>query len=151
MLVIDQSECIEDRPVPGPFPEFPMTKREKPWERGCSLPFFSLNWNLFLYGFSVSSLSLILVSPFSTISAAVVSSTYFHKSVLVVSISSIINTNNQGLNFVHWGTPVCTFFHSDLQSGDNFTLCLRHFRKLTIQLAILGWIFIYFSFRTNIL
>jgi hypothetical protein len=23
-----------DRPVPGPFPAFPMTKREKPWERG---------------------------------------------------------------------------------------------------------------------
>ena len=35
MLVIDQSEYIEDRPVPGPFPAFPMTKREKPWERGC--------------------------------------------------------------------------------------------------------------------
>jgi hypothetical protein len=34
VLVIDQSECIEDRPVPGPFPDFPMTKREKPWERG---------------------------------------------------------------------------------------------------------------------
>jgi hypothetical protein len=34
VLVIDQSECIEDRPVPGPFPAFPMTKREKPWERG---------------------------------------------------------------------------------------------------------------------
>ena len=34
MLVIDQSEYIEDRPVPGPFPDFPMTKREKPWERG---------------------------------------------------------------------------------------------------------------------
>ena len=34
MLVIDQSEYIEDRPVPGPFPAFPMTKREKPWERG---------------------------------------------------------------------------------------------------------------------
>jgi hypothetical protein len=37
MLVIDQSECIEDRPVPGPFPDFPMTKREKPWERGCDI------------------------------------------------------------------------------------------------------------------
>jgi hypothetical protein len=36
VLVIDQSEYIEDRPVPGPFPAFPMTKREKPWERGCS-------------------------------------------------------------------------------------------------------------------
>jgi hypothetical protein len=35
ILVIDQSEYIEDRPVPGPFPAFPMTKREKPWERGC--------------------------------------------------------------------------------------------------------------------
>jgi hypothetical protein len=35
VLVIDQSEYIEDRPVPGPFPAFPMTKREKPWERGC--------------------------------------------------------------------------------------------------------------------
>jgi hypothetical protein len=35
VLVIDQSEYIEDRPVPGPFPDFPMTKREKPWERGC--------------------------------------------------------------------------------------------------------------------
>jgi hypothetical protein len=34
-LVIGQSEYIEDRPVPGPFPAFPMTKREKPWERGC--------------------------------------------------------------------------------------------------------------------
>jgi hypothetical protein len=34
-MVIDQSEYIEDRPVPGPFPAFPMTKREKPWERGC--------------------------------------------------------------------------------------------------------------------
>jgi hypothetical protein len=34
VLVIDQSEYIEDRPVPGPFPAFPMTKREKPWERG---------------------------------------------------------------------------------------------------------------------
>jgi hypothetical protein len=34
VLVIDQSEYIEDRPVPGPFPDFPMTKREKPWERG---------------------------------------------------------------------------------------------------------------------
>ena len=30
MLVIDQSEYIEDRPVPGPFPDFPMTKRESP-------------------------------------------------------------------------------------------------------------------------
>ena len=38
MLVIDQSEYIEDRPVPGPFPAFPMTKREKPWERGWQLP-----------------------------------------------------------------------------------------------------------------
>ena len=38
MLVIDQSEYIEDRPVPGPFPDFPMTKREKPWERGCIQP-----------------------------------------------------------------------------------------------------------------
>jgi hypothetical protein len=38
VLVIDQSEYIEDRPVPGPFPAFPMTKREKPWERGW--PFF---------------------------------------------------------------------------------------------------------------
>jgi hypothetical protein len=35
VLVIDQSEYIEDRPVPGPFPAFQMTKREKPWERGC--------------------------------------------------------------------------------------------------------------------
>ena len=35
VLVIDQSEYIDDRPVPGPFPAFPMTKREKPWERGC--------------------------------------------------------------------------------------------------------------------
>ena len=35
VLVIDQSEYIEDRPVPGPFTAFPMTKREKPWERGC--------------------------------------------------------------------------------------------------------------------
>ena len=34
VLVIDQSEYIEDRPVPGPFPAFPMTKREKSWERG---------------------------------------------------------------------------------------------------------------------
>ena len=34
VLVIDQSEYIEDRPVPGPFPAFPMTKMEKPWERG---------------------------------------------------------------------------------------------------------------------
>ena len=41
VLVIDQSEYIEDRPVPGPFPAFPMTKREKPWERGCSLATFS--------------------------------------------------------------------------------------------------------------
>jgi hypothetical protein len=23
-----------DQPIPGPFPAFPMTKREKPWERG---------------------------------------------------------------------------------------------------------------------
>jgi hypothetical protein len=30
VLVIDQSEYIEDRPVPGPFPDFPMTKRESP-------------------------------------------------------------------------------------------------------------------------
>jgi hypothetical protein len=30
VLVIDQSEYIEDRPVPGPFPAFPMTKRESP-------------------------------------------------------------------------------------------------------------------------
>ena len=37
VLVIDRSEYIEDRPVPGPFPAFPMTKREKPWERGCKL------------------------------------------------------------------------------------------------------------------
>jgi hypothetical protein len=37
VLVIDQSEYIEDRPVPGPFPAFPMTKREKPWERGWGL------------------------------------------------------------------------------------------------------------------
>jgi hypothetical protein len=36
VLVIDQSEYIEDRPVPGPFPAFPMTKMEKPWEPGCS-------------------------------------------------------------------------------------------------------------------
>jgi hypothetical protein len=36
VLVIDQSEYIEDRPLPGPFPAFPVTKREKPWERGCS-------------------------------------------------------------------------------------------------------------------
>jgi hypothetical protein len=35
VLVIDQSEYIEDRPVPEPFPAFPMTKREKLWERGC--------------------------------------------------------------------------------------------------------------------
>ena len=35
VLVIDQSEYIEDRPVSGPFPAFPMTKKEKPWERGC--------------------------------------------------------------------------------------------------------------------
>ena len=34
VLVIDQSEYIADRPVPGPFPAFPMTKGEKPWERG---------------------------------------------------------------------------------------------------------------------
>jgi hypothetical protein len=39
VLVIDQSEYIEDRPVPGPFPDFPMTKREKPWERGWRLHF----------------------------------------------------------------------------------------------------------------
>ena len=42
----------------------------------------------------------ILVSPFSTISVAVVSSIHFHKSVLVMSVSSIVNTNNQGPNFV---------------------------------------------------
>jgi hypothetical protein len=30
VFVIDQSEYIEDRPVPGPFPAFPMTKRESP-------------------------------------------------------------------------------------------------------------------------
>jgi hypothetical protein len=40
VLVIDQSEYIEDRPVPGPFPAFPMTKREKPWERGCTDHYF---------------------------------------------------------------------------------------------------------------
>jgi hypothetical protein len=38
VLVIDQSELREDRPVPWPFPAFPMTKREKPWERGWYLP-----------------------------------------------------------------------------------------------------------------
>ena len=36
MLVIDQSEYIEDRPVPGPFPDFPMTnlvpRACDPWE-----------------------------------------------------------------------------------------------------------------------
>ena len=30
-----QSEARTDQPIPGPFPTFPMTKREKPWERGC--------------------------------------------------------------------------------------------------------------------
>jgi hypothetical protein len=41
VLVIDQSEYIEDRPVPGPFPDFPMTKREKPWERGCKWSYYA--------------------------------------------------------------------------------------------------------------
>jgi hypothetical protein len=43
VLVIDQSEYIEDRPVPGPFPAFPMTKREKAWERGWKLTSLSFS------------------------------------------------------------------------------------------------------------
>ncbi len=60
-----------------------------------SLHFFSLNLNLLLRVFvllvhsAYSAGSRILASPFSVISAAVASSTYFHKSALVVSISSI--------------------------------------------------------------
>jgi hypothetical protein len=72
-------------------------------------------------------------------------------SQLVMSISSIINTNNQGPNFDPWGTPAGTFFHCDLQSCDNFTLCLRHFRKSTIKLTIYWGIFRSFSFRTNMI
>jgi hypothetical protein len=53
VLVIDQSEYIEDRPVPGPFPAFPMTKREKPWERGWSFKYFRFISNVKLISFYI--------------------------------------------------------------------------------------------------
>jgi hypothetical protein len=60
-----------------------------------SLHFFKLNWNLFVYVYSVSLFTILLVlfvSHFSTISAAVVSSTHnFPMLVLVMSVSSIVN------------------------------------------------------------
>jgi hypothetical protein len=56
VLVIDQSECIEDRPVPGPFPDFPMTKREKPWERGCLINYLMFE-NAFLTVYNSKTIS----------------------------------------------------------------------------------------------
>jgi hypothetical protein len=36
-LYLGVESHVTARPVPGPFPDFPMTKREKPWERGCKI------------------------------------------------------------------------------------------------------------------
>jgi hypothetical protein len=59
MLVIDQSECIEDRPVPGPFPDFPMTKREKPWERGWQIRLLKFVYATYREKFQTSIFSVL--------------------------------------------------------------------------------------------
>ena len=96
-----------------------------------SLHFFSFSWNLFLPDFVTSSLTsswILLAWFFATFSAIVVSSKYFHSSVLVTSISSTIKTKSHGPSLVPWGTPAGISPHSDLQSCPSLTLCLRFLR-----------------------
>ena len=58
-----------------------------------------------------------------SISAGVVSSTYFQRSVSVTLRSLIMRRYNQGPSLVPWGTPAGTVDHSEKQSDANFTLC----------------------------
>ena len=82
---------------------------------GSSLHLASFSWNpsilACLERSSTASWSLLSL-PFVTISEQDVSSTYFHKSA-GVSKSLIMTRNNQGPNFVPWGTPDGTERHSE--------------------------------------
>ena len=64
----------------------------------------SLNWKLFLLDNSASSSTavwMLIISPFSTGLAVVMSSTYFHRSVFVTLISSIIRYKSySGSSFI---------------------------------------------------
>ena len=101
-----------------------------------SLHFNSFSWNLFWLDLAISSSTsdwIWLSSFLSTHSAIVVSSTYFHSSVLLVLMSSIMRINSHGPSLVPLGTPVGSFLHSDEQSSPNLTLCVRSVRKSMIQ------------------
>ena len=70
------------------------------------LHFDSFSWNLFVWYWVVISITaswILLVWFLATHSAMVVPSTYFHRSKLVTSISSIIRRNSHGPSFVPEG------------------------------------------------
>lgn len=95
---------------------------EKPIRSSFHLASFSWNPSILacLERSSTASWSLLSL-PFLTISEQDVSSTYFHMSA-EVSKSLIMTRNNQGPNFVPWGTPDGTGrdkFNKSLVFGQN--------------------------------
>ena len=73
----------------------------------------------------------------------------FHKSGLLVSMSSIMRINSHGPSFVPCGTPAGVFLHSDMHSRSSLTLCWRFFRKSITQQVIPYGISNVSSFRTR--
>ena len=108
-----------------------------------SLHLLSFNWSLFLLDNNSTSSStafwMLVIFPFSTGSAIVVSSTYSagwcfslwylqSSEQRAMALASLPGGHQLG----HLSIPI----YSHSQSFPSFTLCLRHFRKSTIQQTI---------------
>ena len=72
---------------------------------------------------SSTSFWIVLALVLPTFSTMVVSSTYFHKSGLLVSMSSIMRINSHGPSFCTLRDPAGVFPHSDMHSRSSLTLC----------------------------
>ena len=92
----------------------------------------TLSCSLFLHNqfrAATAALWMMLWFPFSTTSARVVSSTYFHEFTSGTLRSFIIKRKGQGPSLVPWDTPEGTRPHSEKQSFASFTRCLQSIRK----------------------
>ena len=114
-----------------------------------SLHFFSLN--LFLTFFSVSSFTTFWILLVYYLSGCGVVLVFPQVGIGDVYIVSHQRTTKSLTLFLGEFLPPAGHFSIPIymQSCDNFTLCLRHFRKSMIKLTIYWGIFRYFSFRTN--
>ena len=101
-----------------------------------SLHLASFSWDLFSLDFwtcSSTSFWIVLALVLTTFSDMVVSSTYFHRSGLLVSMSSIMRINSHAPSFLPCGTPAGVFCHSDMYSRSSLILFWRFFRKSITQ------------------